>query len=81
MGLLLNTVAARSKAWTVFARSNNGIVGSNPAWGMDIYVFILFVLSYVQVAASWRATDCVYDQEIEKAANAQQRAVEPYIDR
>jgi hypothetical protein len=30
------TVAARSKAWTVFARSNAGIVRSNPTQGMDI---------------------------------------------
>jgi hypothetical protein len=41
-------VAARSKAWTVFARSNAGIVGSNPTQGMDVcivcvyYVFLLF---------------------------------------
>jgi hypothetical protein len=32
------TVAARSKAWTVFARSNTGIVGSNPSQGMDVCV-------------------------------------------
>jgi hypothetical protein len=30
------TVAARSKAWTVFARSNAGIVVSNPTRGMDV---------------------------------------------
>jgi hypothetical protein len=30
------TVAARSKAWTVFARSNTGIVGSNSTQGMDV---------------------------------------------
>jgi hypothetical protein len=36
------TVAARSKAWTVFARSNPGIVESNPTQGMDVWcVFIL----------------------------------------
>jgi hypothetical protein len=29
------TVAAQCKAWTVFARSNAGIVGSNPTQGMD----------------------------------------------
>jgi hypothetical protein len=32
------TVAARSKAWTVFARSNAGIVGSNSSQGMDVCV-------------------------------------------
>jgi hypothetical protein len=43
------TVAARSKAWTVYARSNAGIVGSNPTRGMDVcaHAFILFVLSCV----------------------------------
>jgi hypothetical protein len=43
------TVAARSKAWTVFARSNTGIVGSNPTQGMDVYVWVysVFVLSCV----------------------------------
>jgi hypothetical protein len=30
------TVAARSKAWTVFARSNTGIMGSNPTQAMDV---------------------------------------------
>jgi hypothetical protein len=29
-------VAARSKAWPVFARSNAGVVGSNPTRGMDV---------------------------------------------
>jgi hypothetical protein len=41
--------AARSKAWTVFARSNAGIVGSNPTEGMDVCVrvYSVFVLSSV----------------------------------
>jgi hypothetical protein len=30
------TVAARAKACTVFARSEAGIVGSNPTQGMDV---------------------------------------------
>jgi hypothetical protein len=37
------TVAARSKAWTVFARSNTGIVDSNPTRGMDVCVSLLCV--------------------------------------
>jgi hypothetical protein len=41
------TVAAQFKAWTVFARSNAGIMGSNPTQGMDVCMFILFVLSCV----------------------------------
>jgi hypothetical protein len=38
------TVAALSKTWTVFARSNTGIVGSNPTRGVDICVYSVFVL-------------------------------------
>jgi hypothetical protein len=30
-------MAARSKAWTVFARSKTETVGSNPAQGMDVF--------------------------------------------
>jgi hypothetical protein len=37
------TVAVRSKAWTVFARSNTGIVGSNPNRGVDICVRLFYV--------------------------------------
>jgi hypothetical protein len=40
----LITVAARSKAWTVFARSNIGIVGSDPTQGMDVCVRLFCVL-------------------------------------
>jgi hypothetical protein len=32
------TVAAWSKAWTIFARSNTGIVGLNPTQGMNVCV-------------------------------------------
>jgi hypothetical protein len=31
------TVVVRSKAWTVFARSDAGIVGLNPTQGMDVW--------------------------------------------
>jgi hypothetical protein len=44
------TVAERSKACTIFVRSEAGIVDSNPTKGMDVwyvYVFTLFVLSCV----------------------------------
>jgi hypothetical protein len=45
------TVAARSKAWTVFACSNIGVMGSNPTRGMDVCVPLLCVW----VAVSRRA--------------------------
>jgi hypothetical protein len=38
------TVATRSKKWTVFARSNAGIVSSNPTRGVDVCVYSVFVL-------------------------------------
>jgi hypothetical protein len=37
-------MAARSKAWSVFARSNAVIVGSNPTRGMNVGVYSMFVL-------------------------------------
>jgi hypothetical protein len=37
------TVAARSNAWTVFDRSNAGVVGSNPTQGMDVRVRLFCV--------------------------------------
>jgi hypothetical protein len=44
--LVLITVAAHSKAWTVFARSNTGIVGSNPTqnMGVSLRLFCVVVL-------------------------------------
>jgi hypothetical protein len=42
------TVAAQCKAWNVFARTNAGVVGSNPTQDMDVFAYILFVLSCVR---------------------------------
>jgi hypothetical protein len=49
--------AERSNVWTVFARWNTWIVGSNPTRGVDVCVCVysVFVLSCVWVAALWRA--------------------------
>jgi hypothetical protein len=38
-------VAERSKACTVFARLEAGIVGSNPTQGMDVWCVYVFILS------------------------------------
>jgi hypothetical protein len=49
-------MAAGSQAWTVFVRSSNGIVGSNPTQGMDVCivcVYSVFVWSCVYEAAMW----------------------------
>jgi hypothetical protein len=37
------TVAKRSKAYTVFARSEAGIVCSNPTQGMDVWCLCVYV--------------------------------------
>jgi hypothetical protein len=50
------TVAARSKAWIVFARSNAGIVGSNPAQGMDVCSVCLFCVCVVLCVGSGLVT-------------------------
>jgi hypothetical protein len=39
-------VAARSKAWTIFVRSNAGIVGSNPIQGMRVCVHLFCAKTY-----------------------------------
>jgi hypothetical protein len=80
-------VAAPSEAWTVLARSNTGIVGSNPTRGMDacfMCVYSVFVLFCMQVEALRRADPpskesyllCIGSRNW-KAAKAQQRVVEP----
>jgi hypothetical protein len=51
----LITVAARSKAWTVFSRSDTGIVGLNPTWGVDVCVR-LFCVCAVLCAGSGLTT-------------------------
>jgi hypothetical protein len=51
------TVAARSKTWTVFVRSNIGIVGSNATQGMDVCVSLLCVYDVLSKAAALRRAD------------------------
>jgi hypothetical protein len=53
--LLADHMAARSEAWTVFARSSTGIVGSNHIEGMDVCVG-LFGVSVVLCVGSGLAT-------------------------
>jgi hypothetical protein len=75
-------LAARSKERIVFARSNTGIVGSNPSWGMDVCVplFCVCAVLCVQAAALRRAdprprspTDCIKDQVGEKRRTPNKR--------
>jgi hypothetical protein len=78
------TVAARSKAWAVFARSNTGIVGSNPTQGMDVCVrlFCVCVLCIGSgLATGWSpvqgAIPSVYRIKKLKKRPRSTRAVEP----
>jgi hypothetical protein len=41
------TVATRSKAWAVFARSNAEIEGSNPTQGMDVSIVCIYCVCVV----------------------------------
>jgi hypothetical protein len=79
------TVAARSEAWTVFARSNTGIVGSSPTqdMGVCVHLFCVCAVLCVQVAAL-RQADPLSKESYRlckrsrnwKAAYIQQRDVE-----
>jgi hypothetical protein len=76
------TAPARFKAWTVFARSNTAIVGSNSTWGIDdcVRLFCAQVVALRRTDPCPRGpTDCVRDQENEKAAKVPQK--DWYIDR
>jgi hypothetical protein len=46
-------VAAPSEAWTVFARSNTRIVGSNPMQGMDVCLRLFSVCIGRGLAMGW----------------------------
>jgi hypothetical protein len=72
------TVAARSKAWTVFARSNAWIVGSNPTQGMDVCIACVYSVFVLGWSPLQEVLPTVYMiKQLKKAAKTQQRAVEP----
>jgi hypothetical protein len=51
------TVAARSTAWTVFARSEAGFVGSNPTQGMNVWYVYVFILCLCCPVIRYRPCD------------------------
>jgi hypothetical protein len=82
------TMAARSVAGTVYARSNAGIMGSHPNQGMDVCVRSFCVHVVLCVGRGLATGDhlskesyrlCKKDYEIEDKARAQQRSVEPLM--
>jgi hypothetical protein len=52
-----NTVAAWSEARTVFARSNAGIVGSNPTQDMNVCVRLFCVCAILFISSGLAAAD------------------------
>jgi hypothetical protein len=73
-------VTARSKAWTVYVRSNAGIVGSNPTQGMNVFVRLFCVCVVLCVgsglATGWSPVQGVLPtmyriKKLKKAAKAQ----------
>jgi hypothetical protein len=77
-------VAAQSKAWTVFTRSKIGVVGSNPTKDMDAFVRLFCFCAVLCAGRVLRRADppskesyqLSKNQETEKAAKIQQKAVE-----
>jgi hypothetical protein len=53
------TVAALSKAWNVFARSNAGIAGSNPTQGMDVCLCLFCVCVGSGLSTGWSSVQWV----------------------
>jgi hypothetical protein len=51
------TVAARSKAWNVLARSNAGIVGSNPTQDVNVCLRLFSVCVVLCKVAALRRAD------------------------
>jgi hypothetical protein len=87
--LTADHVAARSKAWTAFARSNAGIVGSNPTQGMDICMRLFCVCVALCVgsglASGWSPVQGVLPtvyriKKLKKRPRSNKTNVEPYID-
>jgi hypothetical protein len=78
------TVAERSEACTVFARSEAGIVGVNPTQAIDIWCVYVFILCVVLCCPVFRSCDelitrprsptvCKNDQESEKQRSGPKR--------
>jgi hypothetical protein len=66
-------VGAGSNVWTIFVRSNAGIVGSNPTKGMDFYVrlFCVYVVLCVgsSLATGWSPVQGVPQSVLERLRN------------
>jgi hypothetical protein len=73
-------MTAQSKAWTVLARSDAEIVGSNRTQGMDVCIVCVYCVR--AVVTGWSPVQGVLPavhkiKKLKKAAKVRQRAVEP----
>jgi hypothetical protein len=79
------TAAARSKAWTGFAPSNAGIVGSNPTQGIDICVRLFCLCVGSGFATGWSPVQgvlpTVYIKKPKKRPRSNKRTVDRQTDR
>jgi hypothetical protein len=75
-----------SRAWTVFARLNIGIVGSNPTWSMDVFVrlFCVYVILCVGsgLAMGWSSVQGILPtvyriMKLKNRPRSNKRTVEP----
>jgi hypothetical protein len=68
--LLHQSVAADSKVQNAFIHSNSRIVGSTPAWGMDVclrFLFYVWVGRGLATGSSfcpWSCTECLQDSQL-----------------
>jgi hypothetical protein len=77
---------SKSRAWTVFARSNTGIVGSDPTQGMDVCVRLFYVCVFLCVgsclATGWSPVQGVLPtvcrvEKLKKLPRSSKRTVDP----
>jgi hypothetical protein len=79
------TMAAESKAWIVFTRSNAGIVGSNPTHDMDVcvHLFCVYVVQCVGsgISKGWSPLQAVLSTvcRIKKLTHLHKLHVQPQI--
>jgi hypothetical protein len=82
------TVTAHYGAWTVFARLNTGVVGSNPTRGTNVCVCLFRVYAVMCVGSGlvtgWSPVQGIPPSmyrftKLKKVAKAQERAVEPLV--
>jgi hypothetical protein len=84
---------SRSRAWTVFGRSNTGVVGSDLTWGVDVclHLFCVCAVLYVgrHLETSWPPSKGYYRPCIvlenwkkqKKTHRAQKWVVDPLINK